>query len=145
MNIIFEYTRNNPMAYRHFVSTTSFASNSYAIGHYLGDNAEEFYAAIIYKPVSRLHLRASLTVVRKGETYAYGVGSDGTGLPFILSERVKRYDARFRASYSVAQDVNVSLGYQYLKETGTAAYDFLPSVYGSRGPHHVSLGLSIGY
>lgn len=145
LSFIFEYTRNNPMAYRHFVSTTSFASNSYSIGHYLGDNAEEFYAGFIYKPISRLHVKASLMVMRKGTTYAYNVGKDGTGLPFILSEKIRRYDGRLNVSYSVAQDVNVSLGYQYLKETGAEAYDFLPSVYGQKGPHHISIGLSIGY
>ncbi len=145
LSLILEYTRNNPMAYRHFVSTTTFASNSYGIGHYLNDNAEEIYAGIIYKPLSRLHVRASLLFMRKGETYAYNVGKDGTGLPFIASERVRRYDANLSVSYSVAQDVNVSVGYRYLKETGPDAYMFLPSTYGANGPHHFNLGLSIGY
>ena len=145
LSLILEYTRNNPMAYRHFVPTTTFASNSYNLGHYLNDNAEEFYLGLIYKPISRLHVRASLGVVRKGTSYAYNQGRDGTGLGFITTEQIRRYDLQFRVSYSVAQDVNVMLGYQYLKETGNQAYQFLPAPYGADGPHHLSLGLTIGY
>ena len=145
LSLIFEYTRNNPMAYRHFVSTTTFQSNSYNLGHYLGDNADEFYVGLIYKPISRLHVRASLNMVRKGTSYAYDEGKDGTGLGFLHSVRARRYDARIRVSYSVAHDVNVMVGYQYLKETGNQAYQFLPTVYGTNGPNHFSVGLSIGY
>ncbi len=145
LSLILEYTRTNPMAYKHFVSTTTFASNSYGIGHYLGDNAEEFFVSLVYKPISRLHVRTSFGLVRKGTDYAYNEGKDGTGLPFINTETVRRYDARLRVSYSVAQDVNVAVGYQFLKETGSGAYTFLPAAYGASGPHHLSLGLTIGY
>lgn len=145
LNLIFEYTRTNPLAYRHFVSTTTYQSNSYLLGHYLGDNAEEIYIALLYKPLSRLHVKASLTWVRKGDSYDYINGSDGAGLPFIIDERMKRVDGRLSVSYSVAHDVNVFLGYRYLSETGPEAFNFVPEPLALNGPHHLSFGLSIGY
>lgn len=145
LSLILEYTRNNPMAYRHFVQSITFESNSYRLGSYLGDNADEFYVGLIYKPLSRLRMIASFNSVRKGQTYAYAVGKDGTGLPFISEVRMRRYDAQLKINYSVAQDVNVFIGYRYLTENGPEAYLYLPDPFSTDGPHHVSFGLSIGY
>ncbi|MFM1874714.1 MAG: hypothetical protein RL266_451 [Bacteroidota bacterium] len=144
LSLILEYTRTNPLAYRHFVETTTFQSNSYGLGHYLNDNAEEYFAAILFKPLSRLQVRTTFSFVRKGTQYAYTTGSDGKGLSFISTEMFRRYDARLSVSYSIAQDVNVNLGYQYLLETGPQAYSFLPSP-NAASPHHLSFGLSFGY
>lgn len=144
LSLIMEYTRTNPLAYRHFVSTTTFESSSYGMGHYLGDNAEEIYLAVLYKPMSRLNLNISFTYMRKGETYPYTSGSDGAGLPFIESERIVRLNGRVRLTYLIAHDIKFALGYEYLTETGPDAYKFLPTPYG-QGPHHLSFGVTIGY
>ncbi len=145
LSLIVEYTRTNPIAFRHFVSTTTFESNGYGLGHYLGDNAEEVHVTLLYKPISRLAIRIGLNVVRKGESYPYNSGSDGSGLPFIVDEQVRRYDGTLAVSYSVAHDLKVAVKYQYLNEFGPEAYAYLPQVYGRNGPHHLSLSVSIGY
>jgi len=145
LSLILEYTRNNPMAYRHFVQSITYESNSYRLGSYLGDNADELYVGLIYKPLSRLRIIASFNLIRKGQTYAYLRGKDGTGLPFIAQERMRRYDAQLKMNYSVAQDVNVFFGYRYLIENGPEAYLYLPDPFATDGPHHISFGLSIGY
>jgi len=144
LTAVFEYTHTNPIAYRHFISTTTFESNSYQLGHYLGDNAQEYFGSLIYKPISRLHLNLSFGFVRKGTNYEYQNGSDGSGLPFILEEKIKRYDTRVGLSYTIAHDVSVAVRYQYLLETGPEAYTRLPKPY--KGElHHLSLSLRIGY
>lgn len=142
-SLVFEYTRTNPYTYQHFVSTTTFASNSYGMGHYLGGNAEEFYTAIHYKPVSRLFVKLAFTLARKGETYPYTIATDGAGGKFIPNERLRRYQADFSVGYQIAHDIKAQLSYQYFKETGIDAYRFMPKPYAS-GPHALALSLMIG-
>lgn len=143
LSLVFEYTRTNPFAYRHFVNTTTYANNSYSMGHYLGDNAEEYYAALIYKPATRLDVILSYSFVRKGVTYPYTIGSDGSGAPFISSEVFRRNQVDLRATYQIANDVRVAVSYQYLQESGKQAYSTLPK-FRISGPHRVSFGLFIG-
>ena len=143
LSLIFEYTRTNPFAYKHFIPTTTFESNSYGLGHYLKDNAEEFYVALLYKPLSRLLVRGGFTYIRKGENYPYTSGADGSGFPFINSERLVRYQADLSVGYQVAQDVMVRISYQYLREQGTDAYRFIPTVRAA-GPHSFSLAIRMG-
>lgn len=66
-----EYTFTKPITFLHDEPTTSFESNRYNLGHYLQDNAEEFFATIRFNPVSTLQLSASWTYARKGKYYQY--------------------------------------------------------------------------
>jgi hypothetical protein len=66
-----EYTFNNPITFLHDEPTTSFSSNRYNLGHYLKDNAEEYFGAIRIYPFSTLELGASWVQARKGNYYQY--------------------------------------------------------------------------
>ena len=66
-----EYTFTNPITFLHDEPTTSFSSNKYNLGHYLKDNAEEFYATLRIYPAGTLQLSASYTYARKGHYYEY--------------------------------------------------------------------------
>ena len=66
-----EYTFTKPITYLHDEPTTSFESNRYNLGHYLKDNAEEFFATIRIYPISTLQLSASYTHACKGNYYEY--------------------------------------------------------------------------
>ncbi len=66
-----EYTRTNPITFLHDEPTTSFQSNKYNLGHYLQDNAEEFFVTFRAYPISTLELAASWTHARKGNYYQY--------------------------------------------------------------------------
>ncbi len=83
-----EYTRTNPITYQHFIPTTSFASNSYNLGHYLRDNSDEIYLAVHWKPLRGLRANLSYTHSRhggneNGEEILYGGGISALGLPFM--------------------------------------------------------------
>ena len=142
-SLIFEYTRNQPFTYQHFISTTTFESNSYSLGHYLGTNAEEYHVAIVYKPISRLRIKTVYTLVMKGETPVYSNGSDGEGFGLIEREIFKRHEVNCEVSYQVAHNISTGFSYRYLTETGLSAYTTLaPVVYA--GPHSLALRLMIG-
>ena len=66
-----EFTRSNIACYKHSISTITYQSNSYYMGHYLGDNAQNIYAQLAYRPVRGLKL--SLTYVNdiKYNSYSY--------------------------------------------------------------------------
>lgn len=66
-----EYTVTNPITYLHDEPTTSFTSNRYNLGHYLQDNAEEFFAQLRIYPGGAFQLGASWSHARKGNHYEY--------------------------------------------------------------------------
>jgi hypothetical protein len=61
-----EYTRNNPLVYRHYIPTATFSSNEYTMGHYLGDNSQEFALGLVVKPVSRLTTTPAMDFCTEG-------------------------------------------------------------------------------
>ena len=67
----FEYTRTNTLNYKHSIQAITWASNSYNLGHYLGDNAQQFYAYIGYKPIRKVDIKLSYTKDQKGNDYDY--------------------------------------------------------------------------
>jgi len=66
-----EYTRNEILTYKHSISSLDYTSNGYLLGSYLGDNAQELYVALQYRPVSRLQMKLSYTYAEKGNDYQY--------------------------------------------------------------------------
>lgn len=68
---IVEYTRSNILNYKHSIPLLSYTSNSYNLGHYLGDNSEELYVAFRYKPVRGLDMQFSFMQAKHGNDYDY--------------------------------------------------------------------------
>ncbi len=110
-NVFFtaEYTRTNPVVYRHYITTATYASSSFNMGHYLGDNAQEVYVSLAYKPIPRLFVEASYTLAQKGWEYLYtGVSADpqgnGLGHPFIDRVYWQGSDISFKTRYQLLND-----------------------------------------
>ena len=66
-----EYTRSNILNYKHSIPLISYTSNGYNMGHYLGDNSQEIYAQIMYKPLRGLDLKAYYVNAKHGNEYDY--------------------------------------------------------------------------
>lgn len=102
----FEYTHTTPITYQHDVTTTTFESNRYNMGHYLRDNAEEYYSYIHYRPVKNLRFKLSYTLVRKGEEYGYVRGDqDLVKHPFIEELKFKSSTWELMSEYQLAYDM----------------------------------------
>lgn len=106
-----EYTRTNPITYRHYVTTTTFESNGYNMGNYLGDNSQEGYVAIGYKPLPRLSIEVSYNKAQKGIEYYYNGHPDanGQGLPFMDRVYWQSTNTAFKIQYQLVNDVYASL------------------------------------
>ena len=71
LSLIGEFTRSNIINYKHSIQQLTWASNNYCLGHYLGDNSQEIFVALNYKPVWALNINLSYTNARKYNDYEY--------------------------------------------------------------------------
>lgn len=113
-NITFigEYTRTNPIVYKHFIPTTTFESNLYTMGNYLKDNSEEYFFSVRYKPIRGLRIELSYLYAKKGPDYPYtGIGHSGLGLPFMSEVDWSEKNISFKASYEAFNDIYVFAGF----------------------------------
>lgn len=140
-----EYTRTNPLAFRHNMPVTTFESNNYILGHYLKDNAEELYMAFYWKPVRNLRCEAFYNKARKGPDYN-AIGGDIKGLPFISDEVWSLRTLGIDISYQLFNNVNLSVGYANHKIGGSdpdASAVYLPStIYDKGNQFKFSVGIS---
>lgn len=66
-----EFARTNIACYTHSIDVLTWQSNSYNLGHYMGDNAQSIYAEIAYRPIRGMLLKMSYTNDTKYNSYAY--------------------------------------------------------------------------
>lgn len=66
-----EFTRSHIACYTHSIDVLTWESNSYNLGHYMGDNAQSIYAELAYRPVRGLLLKLAYTNDTKYNVYAY--------------------------------------------------------------------------
>jgi len=112
VTFIGEYTQTNPIVYKHFIPTTTFASNLYTMGHYLKDNSEEYFFSLRYKPIRGLHCELSYLYAKRGPDYPYtGTGHSGLGLPFMSEVDWSEKNISFKASYEAFNDIFIFAGY----------------------------------
>ncbi len=136
-----EYTRTNPLAYRHYVPTITFESNRFNLGHYLMDNAREFYFAIDSRPIRGLNIHLSYTHAQKGPDYTI-TGSDRLGLPFMKTVEWENKTLALKASYEAINDGFVFAEFLFRDITGEESYT--PEFWYGR-TSTVSVGVNFGF
>lgn len=81
LSLTAEFTHSNIGNYKHSIPSLTWASNSYNLGHYLGDNSQEIYLALHYKPIRGLDLSLSFSDAKHGKEYEYlRRGTDWNGI-----------------------------------------------------------------
>lgn len=66
-----EFMRSYIACYTHSISTLTYTSNSYLMGHYMGDNAQNIYAEISYRPIRGMFVGLSYSRDTKYNQYKY--------------------------------------------------------------------------
>jgi hypothetical protein len=134
-----EFVRSNIACYTHSIDVLTWESNSYNMGHYMGDNAQSIYAEIAYRPIRGMLLKLSYTNDTKYNSYAYlrvhrdennkkvnetaGIGNTLAQKPFdkrIYSNDELRLDAFYEVHPNMF--VTASVGYNNAR-----AYDNIKS------------------
>lgn len=138
----YEYTRTNPLVYKHDITTTTFASNLYNLGHYLGDNTQEHYIGVRARIIRGLRLNLSYLHAEKGEDMIYE-RKNTKGLTF-MEYRIWTHD-RFSAklSYEAIHDGYIFCEYSYSNITGEV--DTYTPLYWQGKNNTVSIGLNFGF
>ena len=104
-----EFMRSYIATYTHSISVLDYTSNSYNMGHYMGDNAQSIYLGLSYRPTRSLRLTLDYTQDTKYRKYDYvrkNIAGTRVDNPIIaqkpFSEKIWRNDElKFRAVYEV--------------------------------------------
>lgn len=141
-----EYTWSNALIFRHYVPTTTFESNQYNLGHFLEDNAKDFYAAIEIKPWRTMKVVGYYNESIKGPDHTrMGTMPRAEIDPFdpIVWESTK---IGISTSLQIINDLYFRLGYEWRNVSGEQGYIemWTPEVYwGKTGT--LNVGLNYGF
>ena len=124
LSFMFEWTKTNPMTYKHYITTTSFASNNYSMGNYLRDNSREYYIALGYKPIRGLYIQGSYTLAAHGDDYPYDYSSPipVDKVPFIKNKTWQNSEIAVSARYEYTANGYFFLEYLNSSREGNVAY-----------------------
>jgi hypothetical protein len=153
LSLIAEYTYTLPMTYQHRISTTTFESNSYNLGHYMRDNSQDLYLALIYKPIRGLRIDFSYNFVQHGNNYIYGDYEPVDGAPILKDITWQKSIIGLRAKYEFINNAYVFAGVYFSDING---YDvdgltaeeyltfFTPEMYWGNTTT-INIGFNIGF
>ena len=110
-----EFMRSYIACYTHSIKVLDFTSNSYNMGHYMGDNSQSIFVQLSYRPARSLRLVLDYTCDTKYNSYDYirrNIGAIIAQKPF--SEKIWRNDVvNFRAVYEVFNNCYAHVGFTY--------------------------------
>ena len=104
-----EFMRSYIACYTHSINVLAYTSNSYNMGHYMGDNAQSIFVELTYRPVRSLRLVLDYTNDTKYRAYDYirrNIAGTRVENPIIaqkpFSEKIwQNNEFKFRAIYEV--------------------------------------------
>ena len=116
-----EFMRSYIACYTHSINVLAYTSNSYKMGHYMGDNAQSIWVQLAYRPVQGLRLTLDYTNDTKYRAYDYirrNIAGTRVPDPIIaqkpFSEKIWRNDeVKFRAIYEVFNNCYAHIDVSY--------------------------------
>ncbi len=90
----------------HYVPTTTFENVGYNMGHYLKDNAREWYVGIDYRPFRAMNINLFFSDAIRGPDYT-ALGTNRVGNPPLVSVEWRNTSWGGRASYQILNDLYV--------------------------------------
>jgi len=126
LGLTFEYTRTNPLVYKHFVPTTTFYNDQYSLGNYLRDNSQEFFVSLNYSHLRGLQTCLFYILTEHGTDYPYEPGAN-QGFLFLDDVVNKNQVIGFNISYQIINQGKVFLNYQY--QTHFGDIDYIPGLF----------------
>ena len=153
LSLIGEFTYTLPMVYQHRISTTTFETNSYNMGHYMRDNSLDLFFALVYKPIRGLRIDLSYRYAKHGNHYVYGEYEPVDEAPIMEQTTWEKSVIGLKAKYEFVNNAYVFAGV-YIGDIkgydvdGLTAEDYLtlftPEMYwGSTTT--MNLGFNIGF
>ena len=122
VSLTVEWTKTNPITYKHYIQTTTFSSSNYCLGNYLRDNSQEIYIAIGYKPLRGLHLNLSYTLAQHGDDYPDDRSYDYSTLRFMKNKTWQNSEIVVSARYEYTSNSYFFLQYLNSRRDGDVMY-----------------------
>lgn len=126
-----EFMRSYIACYTHSIDVLTWESNSYNMGHYMGDNAQSIYGELAYRPVRGLLLKLSYTHDTKYNSYSYlrdNISQTIAQEPFeqpIYRNQEVRLDGIYEPHPNMY--MTLSVGYNHAQGFDNIKTDALPS------------------
>ena len=116
-----EFMRAYIACYTHSIKVLDYTSNSFNMGHYMGDNAQSIFLQLAYRPTRSLRLTLDFTQDTKYRAFDYvRKNIAGTRIPDPIiaqkpfSEKIWRNNQlRFRAIYEVFNNCYAHVDFTY--------------------------------
>ena len=136
-----EFTYTYPLAFQHYIPTITFQDQGYNLGHYLKDNAREWYIALDYHPVRTLDVNLFFLDAIRGPDYTE-LGVDRVGNPPLAFVQWHNTSFGLKASYQVINDLYTWVSFTASNITGDARWS--PEYFFGR-KNTVNFGLTFGF
>ena len=108
-----EYTKTNPIVYKHRIPSVTFETNQFGLGHYLRDNSDEYYFNIGIKPTRGIRVEFAYLMARHGNEYQYTDGHEAEKLPFLESTTWSNENYSFTILYEFISESYLYFQYQH--------------------------------
>ena len=116
LKLTLEYAKIYPFVYAHYIPTTTYENASYTLGYWMGNNADQIYAAINYRFIRGLQATLWGQYIRKGEA---GTASQQQNQqpqpPFLFGLQTNYTYLGLSASYEFIHEFFVKGEFQYMK------------------------------
>jgi hypothetical protein len=112
-----EYTRTRPYNYLHRVPAQTYTHDNQILGHWIGANADQFFATYNYRVVRGLNASVSYYNVRKGSV---GEDHDERGTPFLFGDVNTISNLSWQLRYEIIHDFFLSAAYERENRSTTA-------------------------
>ncbi|MCQ2346472.1 MAG: hypothetical protein MJZ92_00910 [Paludibacteraceae bacterium] len=108
-----EFMRSYIACYTHSIDVLTYASNTYNMGHYMGDNAQSIFVEAAYRPIRGMTIRLSYTNDTKYNSYPYLRVARGTGGKINPEEGISSVIAQKPFDKAIFRNDNVALDFAY--------------------------------
>jgi hypothetical protein len=136
-----EFTINYPYTFRHPRATLTYETNNYNLGHYLKDNAREWFVAIDYKPLRAGRVRLFFSDAVRGHDYV-SEGGPRLGFPVIGEVEWQSTRVGLEMSYQLINDLYIHASYEWSDTWGNSEWS-APYVTGRLST--INFGITAGY
>lgn len=139
-----EYTRSNPITWKHRIPSLTYATNEFNMGHYLRDNAEEIYLDLTWKPLRGLKCYIQWWQAQKGDDKPYVDGNQAVSVPVLKNIIWKENAFTLGIDYEIVSNTRLFTEYQHRNISGESSAIYSPEIY-LKGTSIIYAGFNIGF
>jgi hypothetical protein len=116
-----EYTLSNALTFRHYIPTTTFESNRFNLGHYMGDNARELVVTAGYRPVRGMDIMLEYLRASKGPDHTL-LNTPRLGIKPYTPVVWEKDQLSLQFTWEIFHDGRIRLGYSLSNIRGEQDY-----------------------